>query len=625
MVKSLKLKFELIKNMGVRYIIYRIFHEFEKKTGLLKFKHPSNKKSKQYLSLQSFREIYSNNTTLQAISLNEESKQSLASKKEKILAGKIQFFSNQWIDLGEKYDWISNPETGFKYSLTHWSTVNDFNQESGDIKFVWEKSRFTYLITIMRNDFHFQQDNSEFIFKEIESWIDANPTNLGPNWKCSQEISLRILNVYSLLDFYNNSIHLTEERCNKIQNLIYWSLDHVYKHINFSRIAVRNNHAITETLFLTLSELLFPFIKETKKWAQKGRKWLEKEIDYQIYNDGTYLQFSMNYHRVVIQLLTFGISITEKHNKPLNSKTYSKAYKSLQFLINCMDSESGKLPLYGSNDGAWFFPFSESDYRDFRPQLNSLHILLTGEKIFESNTINEDQMWYKLNNSAKKFSPIINSVGIINYHNGGFYIFKEEDYLTFIRCGNHKDRPAQADNLHIDLWYRGENILGDSGSYKYNTTKEYLDYFMGTLGHNTVVVNDESQMLKGSRFIWYYWTQQLNVKTIESDTEYYFEGEVSAFKYIKKNISHKRTIRKIKNQATWIVTDEIKNCENYIKKQLWHGLISKVNFNSTEKLTEIYPEQKDSYVSSYYGEINKQDGLSFSFQNSISTTITILK
>ena len=94
--------------------------------------------------------------------------------------------------------------------------------------------------------------------------------------------------------------------------VIYASVHHVYHHINFSRIAVRNNHAITETLFLTVSNVLFPFIPETKKWAADGKKWFEEEIDYQIYNDGTFLQFSMNYHRVVVQLLSLGTALFEK-------------------------------------------------------------------------------------------------------------------------------------------------------------------------------------------------------------------------------------------------------------------------------------------------------------------------
>ena len=47
----------------------------------------------------------------------------------------------------------------------------------------------------------------------------------------------------------------------RIINSIYWQIDHVYKNINFSRKTVRNNHAITETLSLYLSGLLFPFFR----------------------------------------------------------------------------------------------------------------------------------------------------------------------------------------------------------------------------------------------------------------------------------------------------------------------------------------------------------------------------
>src|SRR5690606_29270908 len=117
----------------------------------------------------------------------------------------------------------------------------------------------TFLLTLIRYDFHFEKDNGEFVFSQIEDWIEKNPVNKGPNWKCSQEISLRLFNWCYALAFYKNSSALTEDRWNKIQSVIYWSFHHVYHHINFSRIAVRNNHAITETLCLALSEMLFPF------------------------------------------------------------------------------------------------------------------------------------------------------------------------------------------------------------------------------------------------------------------------------------------------------------------------------------------------------------------------------
>ena len=57
----------------------------------------------------------------------------------------------------------------------------DFSMEAGDIKFVWEKSRFCYLYTIFRYDQKYNCDSSEFVFNEIISWINSNPLNCGPN------------------------------------------------------------------------------------------------------------------------------------------------------------------------------------------------------------------------------------------------------------------------------------------------------------------------------------------------------------------------------------------------------------------------------------------------------------
>ena len=51
--------------------------------------------------------------------------------------------------------------------------------------------------------------------------------------------------------------------------------------------------------------------------------------------------------------------------------------------------------------------------------------------------------------------------------------------------------------MHIDIWVDGVNYFRDSGTYKYNTTEEYLNYFNGTSSHNTVSVDNKNQMLKG--------------------------------------------------------------------------------------------------------------------------------
>ena len=438
---------QLISNMGWRYISFRFLFEFQRKSGFLKKIFPANPEQKSFLTLREWKTssipfFFQSRENLTFVH-NPDLK--LKDQFDKISRGEIQFFSYQYFALGSNYDWITNPDTDFRYDINkHWTEINDYNKGSGDIKYVWEKSRFSFLYTIIRYDYHFEKDSSSFVFGQIENWIDSNPINQGPNYKCSQEISLRILNWIFALYFYKNSKLLTDKLFQKIIHSVYWQLHHVYNNINFSRIAVRNNHAITETLALYIVSSLFPQFPDADKWRRKGKEWFEKEADYQIYDDGTYLQFSMNYHRVVIQLLTWAIRIADLNKDTFKQSVYDKAYKSLNFLYQCQEDANGFLPNYGSNDGALFFKLSNYDYRDYRPQLDALHILLTGNPLYNKSF--EDIYWYG-NYTSKKYPPLKKEYGIISFPLGGYYLIRESDTLTFIRCGSHKDR--QIGRAHV--------------------------------------------------------------------------------------------------------------------------------------------------------------------------------
>lgn len=67
---------------------------------------------------------------------------------------------------------------------------------------------------------------------------------------------------------------------------------------------------------------------------KKGKKWFEEEIKYQVAEDGTYLQFSMNYHRVVVQLLTWAITLADRNGERFCDEVYKRAYQSVNFCIN---------------------------------------------------------------------------------------------------------------------------------------------------------------------------------------------------------------------------------------------------------------------------------------------------
>ncbi|HEY9364713.1 MAG TPA: alginate lyase family protein [Chitinophagaceae bacterium] len=613
--------------MGLRYLGFRISHELKRKTGMLQRKFPVAPKLLSYVSLQQWKQsgaqfFFNDKSSLQ---VPKKSSPELEAWFKSYRKGKLLFFGSTFFDLGPEYNWVTNPDTGFVYdNQKHWTQIADYSKEAGDIKYVWEKSRFSFLYNVIRYDYHFEHDCSGMVFKEILSWIDHNPINCGPNYRCSQEISLRVFNWIFALYYYKNSPALTEVIFQKIMHAIYWQIKHVYSNINFSRIAVRNNHAITETMGLYLFGILFPFFPEAGTWKKKGKKWFEAEVAYQVYTDGTFLQFSMNYHRVVIQLLTWGIRLSELNNEVLDKVVKERATASLHFLFNCMNLKNGNLPNYGANDGALFFPLNDRDVRDYRPQLQALSAVLHEGAIEEND---EDQYWYGINEKEK--IPLLQKQGIISYPVGGFYLLREKDTFSFIRCGNHKDRPSQADNLHLDLWINEKNILKDAGSYKYNADEKSMRYFFGTASHNTVMLGDNDQMKKGGRFIWYYWTQAIRAEWTEYEEYYEFKGAIKAFQQLNNNIVHNRTVRKYKAQWKWEVIDEVKHDTSVDIRQYWHPApdenlqISFTAFNENNDLLSV--EKGKGWYSPKYSVREESDMFIFSTDTKRIQTIIEVK
>lgn len=615
----------MLRSKSLRYILFRARFMVEQKSCLLKRKFPTELKSVKIPLLTDWR--------AQKDSYFFDSRECLRFQKVKdgwledalnhILKGDVLFFSKTWKSLGHDYDWLTNPDTGYKYDrLQHWTKIESLSQEAGDIKFVWEKSRFSWLLTICRYDYHYDEDHSKFVISQILDWIDKNPLNCGPNYKCSQETSLRMLNWLFALNFYKHSEYLTDERWQRIMTSIYWQTDHVYKNINYSRIAVRNNHAITETLTLYLMGLMFPMMPGAAKWKENGKKWFEQEIDYQIEDDGTFIQDSMNYHRVVIQLLTYAIALSDRQGETFSDFVYDKAYKSLNFLYQCQEPTNGWLPNYGANDGALFFPLSNADYRDYRPQLDALHGLLTGMPLYD-NFI-EDAQWLsvKMPTTRKLYSKLKKQYGVVKFEKSGYYLIREKDTLSFIRCGLFKTN-GSTDQLHLDVWYKGKNVLTDGGSYMYNNPdeKEKL-YFMGTESHNTIMLGEYNQMQKGPRFMWFSPPRLIQTTVKETENSYIIEGKINTFRYVNNDIVVIRTVSKEKGSAHWMVQDYVENKpENVTMRQLWH---TEKTEDSMVFSSDGHRKECSRWHSAYYGVKTVCTQIEFQTEeNKINTNIII--
>jgi hypothetical protein len=629
-LKKLPDFYQLLKNMGFKYVLFRIWFGAQRKSGILKLRFRSNIQIRHFITREEWRALdvrfFLDDVQLRTKpNLSAQDRGELESGAKAFEEGKIRYFGTIWY---ANTDWHTNPENQHVYKKTvHFSEISEFSERAGDIKFVWEKSRFTFLYDLIRYDMHFKKDQSVTVFSAIENWIRENPVNCGPNWICSQEISIRILNWTFALQYYKNADTLSEPQFDLIINSIFSQIQHVEDNRNFSRIAVRNNHALTEGLAMYLVSLLYPFLPGSAVRKMKGKKWFEEEMSYQIADDGTFLQFSMNYHRVVVQLLTWAIRIAEINGEKWADVVYDRAVKTLHFLESCQEQSTGWLPNYGANDGALLFPLSSCHFRDFRPSLLALSKILGKNLDFGPGSWEEETWWLGAEDQVLEICDP-SEKRVRTFKQGGYYVQRDKDTMTFLRCGSYRTRPSQADNLHLDIWVDGQNILRDGGSYRYNTCEKWADYFAGTSSHNTIMLGDQSQMRKGERFIWHDWIKKSYFRVTQTAHFTVFDGQFEGFGHVGKGIVHRRRVTRENANRSWMVEDWIENAPLRLPMvQIWHPIE-----NFLEKYTiraflqngaELVVEYNEGWYSESYG--HKRPGLRLVFctgERYIKTVIT---
>lgn len=470
-----------------------------------------------------------------------------------LLSGNICYFSSRNYRLGSPPDWFLNPVTDKRFSKQekHWSLLSDFNDDSGDIKCIWEVSRFDWALVLARA--YCVSGDTRFIHalnNWIGDWILKNPVNIGPNWKCGQEVSIRMMQTLLaafLLGQHEKPppflIQFVREHCRRIEPTIRYA------------IAQDNNHGISEAaaLFIAgawLSSLteISPDIPEAAPWLQLGRKWLENRIEYLVEDDGSFSQYSLNYHRVMLDTICqveFWRSLLGE--APFSSTFYKKIKAATRWLYIFTNEKTGDAPNLGANDGARLFKLSSTGFRDYRPTVQLASKLFNGKPVYPPNQYNEPLYWLAngSDNKSNEPSPIFKESTL--FEQGGYCYLVEGPTEIFTRFPRFRFRPGHSDALHLDLWHKGLNVIRDGGSYSYNTEEPWMSYFSGTQAHSTVEFDSRDQMPRISRFLFGHWLQTAHLSSIRN-----INGKLSWSAGYKdyKGAEHDREVRLTKGKVT---------------------------------------------------------------------------
>jgi hypothetical protein len=301
--------------------------------------------------------------------------------------------------------------------------------------------------------------------------------------------------------------------------------------------------------------LLFPELLGAKSWRARGKQVIECEIRRQIYADGSYIQHSINYHRVMLHDLAWAIRLGECNGDPLGPDLYESFRKSVFFLHGLTDEETGSAPNYGANDGALVLPLSDCAYPDMRPVLQCCYFIAEKKRLYHPGPWDEEMVWINGLESLK--ANVLEDRTHVDRDAkvAGCYTIRSDDSWVMLKGTTYKDRPSHADQLHMDLWWRGENVICDSGTYSYNAEPPFDHAFASTRFHNSIVVDSTDQMTHLSRFLWADWANaSIRRYTIPSIGLQVLEGDHDG--YAKIGVTHRRAVARVAADI-WIVVDDL--------------------------------------------------------------------
>ena len=485
---------------------------------------------------------------------------------ENAIEGKIIGFSSIELDYGNPINWHYNPiaKVEVKKSLK-WYQIPDFDPERGDIKVIWEASRFSHFYYFARAYLITKEKKYYNAFSsQLNEWLKDNSYSYGANFKCGQEATLRMINalmIYSLFQSYGLIIARDENNIRKLVEVCYKK---VLSNFFYAYKCIKNNHTLSEITGLIIGA----WSCKDEDRLKKAYKLLDKEIQNQFLPDGGFIQYSFNYQRLVLQLMECVLKISSKTNISISEKSRTLIRNSAT-LIYQMQDESGDVPNYGSNDGALIFPVTSCCYRDFRPVLNAIYTLIDRRRLYKAGNYDEETLWFA-NNRLDDIPVNKLTRESLSFKESGFFSLRHDGGFLMVVLQDFKTRPAQMDQLHIDLWHNGKNIFCDSGTYSYSTDTGRKMALSSA--HNTVVFQGKEQMRKRGPFLIYDWTKAKNIK--------YGAESFSGTMVSKNGYEHTRSIKK--TQYGYFIQDKVSGNKDHCKINFHTPCEARVNSEGFE-------------------------------------------
>jgi hypothetical protein len=509
----------------------------------------------------------------------------LYKEADEIITGNVRLFGGQPIPLA-----LTLP-----VQLENWSKYEkgkNLNLEQ-DIKFIWEPGRFGWACKLAMA-YHLSMDEqyAKIFWFYTEQFLESNPPYFGPHWASGQEVAIRLMALIYAIQIFSQSKHTTSQRFEKIVKTITIHAERIPPTLAYAR-SQNNNHLIIEALGLYTASAVLPEHPHANKWHRLGWDWLKRAILTQISADGTYIQHSTNYHRLMLQAALWAHTVHAHSftNEPVPLDYSTRLEAGTRCLWKLVDPESGCVPNMGHNDGAYILPLSVCPNHDYRPVIQAAARCFLQINLTPNGPWDDMSAWLQLASASSlketgfNYWHQIPQQKELNTRPPHILVNRKNNSWASLRVGTFTSRPAHADQLHLDLWWRGANLAQDAGTYLYNSPPPWENSLASAFVHNTVVLDGCEFMQRFSRFLYLDWAQA-RVSEYQSSPDGDFVSITAEHNgYRKRGVIHSRKIT-ILPDGCWEVIDQLDGPPDHIHTARLHWLIPDCEYEIQNRLDD---------------------------------------
>ena len=371
----------------------------------------------------------------------------------------------------------------------------------GDARTNWELNRH-FQFAILAKDYYASNDKrylDEFT-DLFDDWNGKNPFLHGISWTSVMEVAIRCSNWCYSLAFLSYT-DAPKELLNDLRSGILNMTEYVEKH--YSRYSSANNHLIIEAYAIGQSGILFG----KQEWIDLAIVILTKELRLQNHSDGVNKEASLHYQSFYMEAMGLMMRLLMRNGIMVPDSWSPMLDRMSRFVADCI-GENGEVVEFGDNDEGKIIDLIGNWMDHYQYVLGMMSILLNEQYVSDYNCETLHWLFDESEINKTRAKEKYKSPQYCCYKEGGYTILRSKDRKVLIGI-DHAElgygslaAHGHADALSFQLFYKGQPIFIDPGTYIYHCDIQSRNEFRKTRNHNTVCVGgkDQSEML--GAFLW---------------------------------------------------------------------------------------------------------------------------